>query len=714
MYTQWLTVHDLGCDAKKCSGNRSEVIFKSNSANLTSQTNILECCRTKESINCAALPRINLKKYILTILYISRAQSDNAFCVRFFFLNLTSEYEMDERAQPSAQPQPQEIPLALNSTASMELELPVDDIDKTDSPFHSAAVGNGDPLMPADDNRLFPSPMERSHSLRLGCISRSGIDVLVWGRGDCGQLGDGAVVDSSQPHRLESLLGKDIVNVSAGPFHTAVVTADGEVYVWGDNSEGQLGVRTADLVGASEASGTSLPLRVEALENFAIRSVSCGTGHTLAVADDGKVLAFGLAEHGQIGVGPVDATRIDRPKLVKTLSEHSSQRHIIHVAAGGKHSVFLDAHSVIDTCGDGTFGALGLGGTKNFDVPRSLLSLWPVGVSQIAAGESHSAALTFDGTLFTWGRGRSGQLGLGDFQNASRPTLVKRLSGGCLTQVSCGGDHTIVVTATGEVYSWGQGTWGATGLSHVDNVCTPQRVESMAGQRVVAASAGGRHTLLLTASNQIWGMGCNENGQLGVDNGGSSGNGGIVLAPKRVLGLPENREVLFVEAGGDHSLAVMAAVARPPPGPPDGTGITRGITQQFSRLLPPPQLKELIDRASMPGGDLNNDPSAVQALVDAIEQVFACPAWLLHSLPGAQRIKGSPPIESMNIGGTDSSMIFSSSQEDIAAIVNGVGEVYQNMLQIYDQDIVTALGASSVRLLNSTFHSSYLGFRVRV
>ena len=110
----------------------------------------------------------------------------------------------------------------------------------------------------------------------------------------------------------------------------------------------------------------------------------------------------------------------------------------------------------------------------------------------------------------------------------------------------------MAVDAGGQVYTWGQGKWGATGLSHVDNVCTPQQVERLAGERVISAAAGGRHTLFLTAGNEVWASGCNENGQAGGEMGGT------VMAPRKVTGFPpEHCEVCFLDAGGDHSIAVV-------------------------------------------------------------------------------------------------------------------------------------------------------------
>lgn len=118
-------------------------------------------------------------------------------------------------------------------------------------------------------------------------------------------------------------------------------------------------------------------------------------------------------------------------------------------------------------------------------------------------------------------------------------------------QVSCGEDHTCLLDSEGGLWTWGRGTWGQTGHGHCENRSLPQRMAALAGRRLVQVAAGGRHTLALDASNQLWAWGNNESGQLGAPPSASQ------PAPQPVRGLPAGCPVLFVAAGGDHSLAVV-------------------------------------------------------------------------------------------------------------------------------------------------------------
>lgn len=666
----------------------------------------------------------------------------------------------------------------------MELDLdehPISVDNTMPSAFTTAPLSTAndlDELNPAVAN---PSPgdqgpsnaatltMDRSSSLMLRSIHRSGIEVYAWGRGDCGQLGLGAatLTDTFIPQRVEALLGKNILCMAAGSFHTAALTADGEVYTWGANDEGQCARKDAEQV--------TEPRRVEALENFKIAMVSCGSNHTIAVAEDGAVFGFGAADFGQLGLGPISGSKVVHPKPCRALRD----AHVLRAAAGGNHTLFLEAAGAVHATGDASYGALGIGGGTNSAsvyTPQQLLRLWPMGVCQIATGEAHSAALTLDGRLFTWGRGRAGALGLGDFQNSKAPVQVQALSGIKLKQITCGGDHTVAVTGTGEMFAWGQGKWGATGLGHCDAVCTPQRVVGLEDEVVVQVSAGGRHTVLLTEKNEVWAMGSNDNGQCGNSVGSSYGHGGgrggndnitsgsgavdaivddeslgrsfdntsdigtkneidenmevgvassedalerdrdslIILRPRKVAGMPpsDGKIVLYVVAGGDHSLAVVEQSVLDAVGEPLLSGnIASGPLPQRphgERWLPaaPQPLLPLVRAAlaevataSAGGSYIENGrvEEAVKSLKACIDRTFGNPVFLIESLKLSSTSAGVSSDGAAVVNMREPGSRIGVPALDLAAI----SEMYQGILKLYDQGVVTVLGTASIRLLDS-------------
>ena len=127
----------------------------------------------------------------------------------------------------------------------------------------------------------------------------------------------------------------------------------------------------------------------------------------------------------------------------------------------------------------------------------------------MSAGIAHSLALTADGARWSWGGGNSGKLGHGDQQNQLLPKKVEALADQRTVAVAPGYFHSLALTADGAVWSWGNGDWGKLGLGDWQNQLQPQKVEALAGQRVVAVSAGARHCIALTADGAVltWGKG---------------------------------------------------------------------------------------------------------------------------------------------------------------------------------------------------------------
>lgn len=594
--------------------------------------------------------------------------------------------------------------------------------------------------------------MARSSSLFLPTVQRPGIKVYSFGRGDCGQQGSGVVTPDgpSAMTVIEGLGGKDVISVAAGAFHSAAVTADGELYTWGANDEGQCGIRmagTCHTISETACAETNFllprPTRVETLENFKVGTVACGDAHTVVLLDDGNVLTVGRGEYGQLGVGTPPAERSDRNlagitssapptkqetfKPVRTLRDAGTT--VIRVATGGNHTVLLDTTGMVYTTGDGSFGALGIGShggdekatdgdcMASTTYPIPLPRLWPLGIAFIAAGEAHTAALSADGlSLFTWGRGGSGALGHGSFESTSLPTLVRiPREDSPLCSVSCGNDHTVVLTQNeGACYAWGQGTWGATGLGHRTATCLPQPVTGLEGKRIVQISAGARHTLFLASDNSVWATGSNEYGQCGEiceeENCSTQtmtdeivANHKVITRPKAVrllvageyLSNHKEETILFVTAGGDHSMVVVQSSQHIGHGGDSQSTLkeaslasgplrTRAHGERWLSASPP-LLTEVLQRVLVPNEQLmvdkeQNSPvteghSAARksALISCIERTFANPAFLIAA--------------------------FSTRHNTLDLEL--ISSTYQSLLTLYDQEVVTVLGGACIRYLDA-------------
>ena len=290
------------------------------------------------------------------------------------------------------------------------------------------------------------------------------------------------------PRSVSSLDGRDVTHVAGGARHSVAVTSAGEVYAFGDCSgEG----KGASAHAAEEA--VIDPPEVTATTNAMPRvaTVACGQRHCAAVTTSGVLLSWGNEEFGQLGQGPPrdSSSKGDAKSLIRRRADASMMPRLVgsghvkftSVACGAGHTLALTANGRVFSFGRGAFGALGHGDRLNCDVPRLVDALWGVGVAQIAAGDNHSASLSASGRVYTWGRGKYGALGHRDVDNRSRPTPVQALddAGVRCEQIACGGDHTLAIAGggSGVLLAWGRGSSGPAGTGATADVLTPTIID---------------------------------------------------------------------------------------------------------------------------------------------------------------------------------------------------------------------------------------------
>ena len=333
------------------------------------------------------------------------------------------------------------------------------------------------------------------------CVSAGG-RVFSWGRNAYGQLGVGDKASRVVPTRVTGLLKtKTVVQVAAGSWHTACLTADGLVFVCG-----KLGV------GDTEDRLVPTLLRGE-LEGRKVLQVAAGGFHTMCVTEDGSVFAFGYNGSGQLGVGDT----VNR--LVPTLLRGELDKPVLQVAAGSRHTMFVTVDGLVFACGFNYDGLLGVGGTEIRLVP-TLVTGQLQGKTAVyaAAGSFHTLCITADGSLFAWGGNSRGQLGVGDKGDRRVPTLVTGLQGNQVVHVAAGSNHTICTTADGYVFTWGSGDCGQLGLGEDrSNKLVPTLVAGeLQNKAAVQVAAGKNHSVCVAEDGSVYSWAKNDQGQLGV------------------------------------------------------------------------------------------------------------------------------------------------------------------------------------------------------
>lgn len=322
-----------------------------------------------------------------------------------------------------------------------------------------------------------------SHS----CALDLGTKLHCWGNNQRGQLGNGTL--GGEP-RTEATLSFDerLTAAALGPSTGCALDTDGVLHCWGN---GRLHAPTP--------SDDDQPTPVR-------------------VADDVSAFDVGISHSCMVAAGTATCWGDDSAGQLATPALPFSQ-----FALGEFHSCGL-IEGTVRCWGANNQGQLGRGtlcddSPDECALPADDVSI-PVTVVRISAGNNHTCALTREGSLYCFGANIAGQLGVGDETNRPSPTLVPAPNGRVWLTVSAGGNHTCAIAGRdledtdGLLYCWGLGSNGQLGLGDQDDRSAP----TMAASNFATISAGSGHTcgVLRSGEAQCWGSG--GQGQLGGGN----------------------------------------------------------------------------------------------------------------------------------------------------------------------------------------------------
>uniref|UniRef100_A0A3Q3VJX2 BTB domain-containing protein n=1 Tax=Mola mola TaxID=94237 RepID=A0A3Q3VJX2_MOLML len=310
-------------------------------------------------------------------------------------------------------------------------------------------------------------PPEELRLIRQACVFGSAAnealyvtvkdEVFAIGTNCSGCLGIGNLLSTIEPRRIDVLCGKKIVSLSYGTGpHVAIVTADGEVYAWGQNCYSQLGNGTIN-------NGLTPALVSTNLLSKRVTEVACGSHHTIALTSDGEVFAWGYNNSGQVGSG--STANQPTPRRVSSCLQN---KVVVNIACGQLCSMAVLDNGEIYGWGDNSTGQLGFGNNRNRCAPCRVAALQGVSVIQVACGSSHTLALTDEGSVYTWGANQYGQLGTGNKSNQALPSVVNTGKERMGEVAACHTSHTSAAkTQSGQVLMWGQCRGQAVASPHL-------------------------------------------------------------------------------------------------------------------------------------------------------------------------------------------------------------------------------------------------------
>jgi len=428
------------------------------------------------------------------------------------------------------------------------------------------------------------------------CGIKNAGTLFCWGDNDYGQLGDGTTVDRLTPRQVGT--DNNWMLIATGASHSCAVKTDNSLYCWGDNTSGQLGIGS---VGGQQTS----PLRV-GLSVWA--EVAAGKDHTCAIQDGSDQLyCWGSNSYGQLGIGssggnygsPQQESTASTDWMTLEVGDYfscatelngdvhcwglnstgqlgdgslfnrndpvRSGNHLgyTQLALGSKHACARKSNGAIDCWGHNAWGNLGQGYSSYKNVPtrvgdlsdwnynsfstigenqacsiRSVSSdetLWCAGSNNygqlgdgatvnkqhliqgdtatnwwmVEAGTFHTCGRKTDNSIWCWGQNNIGQLG--DGTTADRISPVQIGAGPSWDYISAGFFHTCAKRSTGDLYCWGWNSSGQLG----DGTTANRKSPTLVGGSFIGVSTGNRHTCATKSANQLWCWGYNYYGQLG-------------------------------------------------------------------------------------------------------------------------------------------------------------------------------------------------------
>ena len=396
------------------------------------------------------------------------------------------------------------------------------------------------------------------------------------GSGTFGQVGHGNTDDSPYPLEMRSLRKTDIVFASGGGRHSCAISRCGDVYSWGKADHGQLGIGivTPDFSHPRGCALSSLPKRVQgcapagqvatesdvfgATKSIPVTMVA-GFDHTVVVYRDGSVSTFGRNGSGRLGLGRLDVhTESDScPTPVQIDFVHDGEEPTCHrerflsAGAGLVHTALISDMGKLYMFGHHQNGRLGCKMHEPQMFPMQVDGLKDVRVVHAALGSYHTVVLTGDGEVYTFGHGSSGQLGQDSGRDIYTPQKLEPaiFNGEPVVQVAAGYEHTVVLTLSGHVYTFGLGVRGQLGHGSRFNELVPRRIDKLSRMTapVIQISASGYHTAVRLADGRVLSFGNNDSGQLG------HGNKKNCFSPKPMKGM-DHLHVNHVCAGAMQTL----------------------------------------------------------------------------------------------------------------------------------------------------------------
>jgi alpha-tubulin suppressor-like RCC1 family protein len=357
------------------------------------------------------------------------------------------------------------------------------------------------------------------------CAIVEGGNIKCWGRNDYGQLGDNSLSLRQTPVAVTGST-QSFTQLALGEYFSCALSSSGEVFCWGRNTNGQLGL-------SNTIDKRTITNSVSSLSN--VTSISAGNNFACAIISSStfQVKCWGQNADGQLGIGSLSPTMA--PTFAVSLTSQP-----VAVSAGNYHACSLGQSGNVQCWGQNQVGQLG-NGTSGADVTTPIGNVPLAGpAAAISSGSYHSCALLNDGNVQCWGQNSGGKLGNNSNVSSNSPVMVQGFSNSIASDpviaISGGQGHTCALTQNKNLYCWGGNQDGEVGDGSTVQrwVATPVTI----GSGVVSAvTTGYSHSCLALSGGNVQCWGDDQYGQLGNGGGGSASSPTAVSGPLTGVGV---------------------------------------------------------------------------------------------------------------------------------------------------------------------------------
>ena len=250
-----------------------------------------------------------------------------------------------------------------------------------------------------------------------------------------------------------------------------------------------------------------IPILIEELHD--IKMIDCGGGHVLCLDFIGNIFSFGTNEYGQLGLGEV----YDEVKRRFFIPQKIDIPLCKQIACGEDFSMCLTEKDLLYSFGINSNGELGLKNNIDYDLPQLIPDLY--NIEHIACGGHHSICKTYDNIYYGWGSNDFGQLGHIEYKNYNEPILCNNYPGDIIS-AKCGSSYTLLLTSEGNIYSLGNNYFGQLGLNNknIKQINTPMLITDI--PEIKRIECGDHHSMCIDVNDDLWLFGGNYTGQLGL------------------------------------------------------------------------------------------------------------------------------------------------------------------------------------------------------